>query len=564
MPIKDFNYESAVHDFGDARAKASMQEVLARLTGKSNELLSYEEVAAKLRLNVRNESGVKEIPVKAIVGSVGRYTDFTRSFLPRHDTDKERWVSVKAAIDDPSGMGLPPIDVYKVGEVYFVLDGNHRVSVARQEGFQYIQAHVIEVKTDVPLTPDIQPDDLIVKAEYADFLEKTEINRLRPSVDLSITVPGQYEKLLEHIEVHRYFMGLDFKRDISYPEAVTHWYDKVYVPIVEPIRERGLLRWFPGRTETDMYLWVSEHRVALEKELGWAVSPQAAVEDLAAKENPQAGNDASATGSWRMTKMFDRYTDVLFSDILVPINGSPASWQALEQAILIARHEKASLHGLHVVPPSGKTDGAKALGIQAHFNELCQQANASGYLKDAMAIVKGSIADQVCQRALLTDLIVLNVAHPPASGLSSLNSGLRSIIWRSARPILTVPGEVSPMDKALVAFDGGLKSREALFVAAYLAEVWKTTLTVLTVSEGGKVSTSAQDYARSYLELHELQADFVSVDGPLDAFLDVIKERNINLVLMGGYSGTALKEVILGSAVNFLLRKADCPLLICR
>ena len=564
MPTKDYNYESAVHDFGDARAKASMQEVLARLTGKSNELLSYEQVAEKLKLNVRSESGVKEIPVKAIVGSVGRYTDFTRSFLPRHDVDKERWASVKAAIDNPTGMGLPPIDVYKVGDVYFVLDGNHRVSVARQEGFEYIQAHVIEVKTDIPLTPDLEPDDLIVKAEYAEFLEETKITRLRADVDLSLTVPGQYKKLLDHIQVHRYYMGLDFKRDITYPEAVAHWYDTVYQPIVEPIRERGLLRWFPGRTETDMYLWVSEHRVALEKELGWEVSPQAAVEDLATRQNPQAGTDVSATGNWRITKMFDRYTDVLFSDILVPINGSPESWQALEQAILIAHHEKAALHGLHVIPPSANADGAKALGVQSHFNDLCQKANASGFLKDALAIVKGNIADQVCQRALLTDLIVLNVAHPPASGLSSLNSGLRSIIWRSARPILTVPGQVSPMDNALVAFDGGLKSREALFVAAYLAEVWKTKLTVLTVSEGGKVSSDAQDYARAYLELHELQADFVSAEGSLDVFIDVIKKRDINLVLMGGYSGTALKEVILGSAVNFLLRKAQCPLLICR
>src|SRR5258706_16319071 len=98
MPTKNFNYESAIHDFSDARAKASMQEVLARLTGRANELLSYEEVAEKLKLNVRNERGVKEIPVKAIVGSVGGYKDFTRSFMPRNDIDKESLARVKAAI----------------------------------------------------------------------------------------------------------------------------------------------------------------------------------------------------------------------------------------------------------------------------------------------------------------------------------------------------------------------------------------------------------------------------------------------------------------------------------
>src|SRR6185436_6274677 len=119
-------------------------------------------------------------------------------------------------------------------------------------------------------------------------------------------------------------------------------------------------------------------------------------------------------------------------------------------------------------------------------------------------------------------------------------------------------------DKALLAFDGGLRSREALFVAAYLAEQWGTALTVLTLSDGGKVPASAQDYARDYLELHEIQADFVMTDGPPELFLKVIKELGINLVLLGGYSGNVVKEVIVGSVVNLLLRQAECPLLICR
>src|SRR5512137_2598819 len=121
------NLQSALNDFNEARLQASLQEALARLTGKSNELLSYEEVAEKLKLNVRSEHGVYDIPLDAIVGSVGRYTDFTRSFLPLRNNDQERWARVKAAIDNPNGIGLPPIDVYKVGAVYFVLDGNHRV-----------------------------------------------------------------------------------------------------------------------------------------------------------------------------------------------------------------------------------------------------------------------------------------------------------------------------------------------------------------------------------------------------------------------------------------------------
>ena len=99
-------------------------------------------------------------------------------------------------------------------------------------------------------------------------------------------------------------------------------------------------------------------------------------------------------------------------------------------------------------------------------------------------------------------------------------------------------------------------------MAAYLVEKWKTALTVLTLS--GNTNTPIQDYVRSYLDLHEIQADFIVKSGSREAALKIIKERQINLVLMGGYGGTALKGILVESMVNFLLRRANCPLLICR
>ena len=560
MSINKMNYQSALQDFNEAHLKASLQEALARLTGKPNELLSYDEVAEMLKLKARSDRGIHEIPVKSIVGSVGRYTDFTRTFLPRRLGDQERWARVKAVMDDPVGAGMEPIEVYKVGDVYFVLDGNHRVSIARQERFEFIEAHVIEVKTEIPITPDIQPDELIIKAEYAEFLEITEIKNLFPNVDLSVTVPGQYAKLLDHIEVHRYFMGLDLQRDITYSKAVEHWYDTIYIPFIEPLRERGMLRWFPDRTETDLYLWVSEHRATLESELGWSIRPDFALTNLAVEVNSRADSEESAPGTWRSSKMMDRYMDRLFMDILVSVSGSADGWLALEQAILVAQKEKASLHGIHIVPRKADLTNPEALAIQAQFNKRCQEVNLQG----SLTIERGVVPDQVSKRALLTDLIILNVSHPPEPGLSSLGSGLRSIIWRSARPILTVPGRVGPMDKALVAFDGSPKSKEALFVAAYLAEKWKTELTIVTLSSDESIFPSVQDYARAYLDLHEIKAEYLMLKGSMDAILDVNKERDIDLILMGSYSGSAWKEVIIGSLVNFLLRRAECPILICR
>jgi nucleotide-binding universal stress UspA family protein len=552
----DGNYLSALQDFNNARRKASIQEILARLTGKSSELLSYEEVAKKLKLNIRTEAGVYDIPLKAIIGSVGRYNEFTRSFLPLKADDQVRWARVKTAVDDPISTGLPPIEVYKVGEVYFVLDGNHRVSIARQEGFEFIEAHVIDVKTDIPLTADTQPDDLIIKSEYADFLAETGFATLRPGVDLSVTVPGQYDKLLEHIQVHRYFMGIDFQRDIPYSEAVGHWYDTVYTSITEPVRERGLMRWFPGRTETDLYLWVSEYRAGLESELGWSIRPEAAAQNLATRENP--GINLNDTGSWRMAKMIDRYTDRLFGDILVPLTGLQESWLALEQAALVAKKEQSVLRGLHIIPPRTIMTDSQIQALQQHFDQRCQELNVTA----SLMLDKGSVPRQVCQRALLTDLIVLNTAHPPSPGLPSLYSGLRAIIRSSARPILTIAEKASPMDNVLLAFDGSAKSREALFVATYLAEKWHARLTVLTV--GDNSAPSVQDYAHSYLDLHEIRADYIVKNGPRDVFLRIIQEYQINMVVMGSYSGGSFRDVVIDSTVNYLLRKTNCSLLICR
>src|SRR5215216_3403942 len=305
-PVK---FRLAVQDFQSARQRASIQEILARITGKSTQLLSYDEVAEKLKLRGRSERGLKNIPLDAIVGSVGRYTDFTRTFLPRRVGDQQRWARVKAAMEE--GVGLPPIEVYKVGDAYFVIDGNHRVSIARQQGFESIEARVIEVQTPITLTPDVQPDDLIIKAEYAVFLQETHITDLRPNVDLSVTIPGQYGKLLEQIYTQQYLLQEQTKSEVPLQAAVEEWYDNLYIPLAETIRDRGLLRWFPDRTITDLYIWISENRAALEKELGWELQSDIAATSLILEKSAQ-----SEPGSWRKARTSSRYTDHLFNDIL--------------------------------------------------------------------------------------------------------------------------------------------------------------------------------------------------------------------------------------------------------
>jgi hypothetical protein len=245
-------------DFRAARTKAFFRQMLALLTGQRNEMLSFDDVSLALRIGGPIYRGVRAVPIANIIGSVNRYKDFDRAFLPTQDFTASRWRRINRAwYEDVS---LPPVLLYKVGDAYFVVDGNHRVSVAREMGQEYIDAEVRECAVRVPITPDLQPEDLEVLGEKVEFLERSGLDQVRPEAQLDVTVLGGYDRLLEHIAVHRFFMGLDFQRDIAEAEAVSHWYDTVYLPVVAVIRESGLLAAFPGKTETDFYLWVMDHR----------------------------------------------------------------------------------------------------------------------------------------------------------------------------------------------------------------------------------------------------------------------------------------------------------------
>ena len=554
------DYHLAVQDFQSAHLRGKLQGVLARITGRSNQLLSYEEIADKLKLQGRSDKGIQAIPVDAIIGSVGRYTDFTRTFLPRRAEDQQRWANVKAATLDPLGQGWDPVEVYKVSEVYFVLDGNHRVSIARQEGWKTIQAHVIEIQTNIPLSPDLQPDELIVKTEYAGFLEQTGLNKSQEPIDLKITIPGGYQKLLDEISARRLQLEEEHRREYSVQDAALSWYRDIYLPFAEAVRERGMMRWFPERTITDLYVWMSEHRGELEKELGWSIRPEAAAEAVIQTKNRRATAEEAKTGSWRKARLLNRYSEHLFRDILVPIGKNPEGWVALEQAIQVANREQANILALHTVESQQALNDPAVATLQEQFNQICSQAASHGVL----AIEVGEPTQKILERAALTDLIVIKVAHPPSTGIKSLTSHVRTLIARSSRPILALPGGISNFQHALLAFDGGPKAKEALFVATYLAEQWQTRLTILTGLADQAVDASAEAFARNYLEFNEVEADFISRKYSGEILKATAEEMNVDLVIMGGYSGSILKEMTAGSSVNFMLRESELPVLICR
>lgn len=576
---------SAIEDFHSARFQAQLNDLLGRLTGRPTELLSYQEVRRKLRARERSSEHLEDIPLDAIVGSVGRYRDFTRRFLPRQESSKDRWARVEMAM---TGMeGVPPIEVYRIGDAYFVRDGHHRVSVARQLGASHIQAYVTEVETKVPLSADVEPDDLIIKAEHVEFLEMTSIDRIRPEADLSVTEPGKYPLLEEHIEVHRYFMGLEQERYIPYEEAVAHWYDEVYLPVARLIRDRGILRHFPERTETDLYLWISEHKAALEDQLGWEISPAMAASDLTTRFSRKPGRvlerigrkvlravtpdelePGPSAGQWREERVTSRQDDRLFPSILVAIRGDESGWSALEQALILAQREGAHLRGLHIVSSEEQKRRSETGAVMDEFDRRCEETGVQGNLVFEM----GSVHRRICERARWADLVVVSLSYPPPpQAVSKLSSGLVTLIRQCPRPVLTVPRGPSHLHHALLAYDGTPKAREALFVATYVSGRWDVPLTVLTVHGGEQVGPQTIEEAQTYLEVHGVRARYVetgsngSGSGTVaGAVLRTAEERGCDLILIGGYGKGPVPEAVLGSVVDRILRENPWPTLICR
>ena len=573
-------YASAVSDFREARRKAALRGVMARITGQPTELLSYEEVRQKLRALESGVQKLQDIPLDAIVGSVGRYTDFSRDFLPLMDSDQDRWARVMA---EATGLtGLPPIDVYQIGEVYFVSDGNHRVSVARQLGAKNIQAYVTTVKTRISISPDTQPDDLIIKSEQIEFLEKTQLDRLRKESDFTVTVPGKYPILLEHIEVHRYFMGLDEKRDIKFQEAVEHWHDEVYCPIVQLIRERGILRHFPERTEADLYLWISRHRTKLEEALGWHIETEAVAADLEHRFSPElsqtfarvtsrifdavtpdALEPGPPAGAWRDEAVRRRSEGNLLSNILVSISPMDQDWKALEQALVVAHHEDGQIQGLHVAKSEKEAQSTEALQLVKEFESRCHSENLHGHL----AIETGAIARIICERSHWTDLIVTKASFPPGDHpIARFSSGLRTMIRRCPRPILIVTSQTSDLKHALLAYNGTPKSDEALYLATYIAAKWQIELSVLTIEHEEVDESVVYHNAKQYISNYDLQAKFIrhQPGNRSKIIIETAQSNQCDFILMGGYKSSPIIEVVLGSVVDEVLRMSKIPLLICR
>lgn len=233
--------------------------------GGENELLPLDEVRERLRLFEQTYVGVRPIPVEKIVGTAGRSQDFDRNFLPRRRGVGERWKRVERVF--PEG-AFPPIVVYQLGDSYFVVDGHHRVAIARQRGMSFIDAEITRLNTSFELPPDADIGRIIHAEQQNLFMAESRLERARPEALIELDRPDGYAELLELVKAHGYDLVQE-RNEVMPPEEVSgDWYDHVYLPTIDAIHQEQLTKAFPGATDGDMFLWIYHRRRSLFPEQG--------------------------------------------------------------------------------------------------------------------------------------------------------------------------------------------------------------------------------------------------------------------------------------------------------
>ncbi|HEY1714373.1 MAG TPA: hypothetical protein VGG07_15825 [Solirubrobacteraceae bacterium] len=269
-------------DFLRARRRAALGAMVARLRGEPDDVrqvLPYEEVVAALGYVSERFAGTAVVPLDAIVGTVDRGRDFDRRFRPTTGRVRSRWEHIATAMR--RGEAMPPVDLVRVGQIYFVRDGHHRVSVARALGHTDIDANVTEVVTRVGAEQAITLDELPVKSHERVFFERVPLPD-NARAEIKLTDPWDYGRLAEAVEAWGFRTTQDRGEPISRREAAYLWLENEYRPVIEMLRGADLIG---TTTETEAYMRVSAARYRLLRTHSWDEDVLAAVVDQLSRKN---------------------------------------------------------------------------------------------------------------------------------------------------------------------------------------------------------------------------------------------------------------------------------------
>ncbi|AQV01194.1 MULTISPECIES: Lrp/AsnC ligand binding domain-containing protein [Desulfococcus] len=214
---------------------------------KKRELKSFREDQENEEAFDTRDLGLKEVEISRIVGSVGRYQDFDSRFRLKTGIPSERLMKIRQAIRD--GKPLPPVSLYQIKDEYYIVDGNHRVSVAKERGWKTIHAHILE------FLPSRKTIENILYREKLDFREKTGI-----TAPIDLTEVGQYAYLTEQIREHQESLTTINGTEVAFKDAAADWHKTIFLPFVAIIEKSHLAAAFQNRTIADLYAYISFHQ----------------------------------------------------------------------------------------------------------------------------------------------------------------------------------------------------------------------------------------------------------------------------------------------------------------
>lgn len=271
----------AESDFARARNKALFNEIQHLLTPEEAAMISLKAVRKVIKTQSETYIGMKVIPINKIVGSEGRYRDFDNQFFPKRSIIKERWEHVdEAVIKD---IVLPPIKVYELGGLYFVRDGNHRVSVAKSKGVEFIDAEVVSLQTEIKLSPARTLNGMmkqIISYEKRNFYFETNFGDITDYWVLDFSTAGQYDVIYNHILTHKYFINQNQTEEIPMEDAILSWFNNVYLPVVTTIQKYKIMKYFRKNTVSDLYVWMITFYDELKKKFGDELPLEQIVHDI--------------------------------------------------------------------------------------------------------------------------------------------------------------------------------------------------------------------------------------------------------------------------------------------
>ncbi|EOM77386.1 chromosome partitioning protein ParB [Rhodococcus rhodnii] len=261
-----FPAADAENDFSRERRRAQLSRLVAWLRREPDDvgdILPFDEVVAALGRVGERRLGLQTIDLDSIVGSVDRPRDFDRRFRPTSPRIRERWERLATA--QRRGESFPPIRVYRVGSMHFVIDGHHRVSIAHARGLHTIDAYVTEILTRVSPDGIETRRDLLTKDHRRMFLSRVPLPDAQRDA-IEVTDPWDYAELSEAVEAWGFRLMQDRGEFMTRDEIARRWFGEEFVPVVRMLRGARML---PRFTDAEAYLWVSRERYRLVRTHRW-------------------------------------------------------------------------------------------------------------------------------------------------------------------------------------------------------------------------------------------------------------------------------------------------------